>query len=393
MDNNLEQKTLAQLTQALRKMLRKSDHAWLDELVRRVNSSYLEFIDSKFSNSKGDMRDFGWNPIGELDTCTNERMLIYFPYDKGNSLEHYDEKYRRNDLPDGAVYYRPQGGYEVFASVVYGKCFVRAGNHMITEGVSIPLDMAGATKFKLFAGTASPLVIEGIRESNRRLRQTIESQKQALELKNTELDALGYVWCSGNCGGGQHRFTEPKEITFDMLKRLIAVVMRLCARGSNSSTIKQKLTVWESSRFTRMFSRISRVGKERIDYLSSLIDSFRESTNFERRVVTVDVVTHLVNNDEVCPNISGMLAELLAKGIVGVDASGELCLLGDDLFSHCTIPINLRDMEDLHNASSQPGGLWVWSIEHRVSDYKPCGHVVSELKKLGLWKSDWDNLK
>jgi hypothetical protein len=53
-------------------------------------------------------------------------------------------------------------------------------------------------------------------EKNKRLKETIRDLQRQLNQKNRELDILHYVWCSGGCESGTHRFFEDKvygEIT------------------------------------------------------------------------------------------------------------------------------------------------------------------------------------
>ena len=43
---------------------------------------------------------------------------------------------------------------------------------------------------------------------NRELRRQITIKDASLERKNRELDALHFVWCSGGCEGGVHRWQD-----------------------------------------------------------------------------------------------------------------------------------------------------------------------------------------
>lgn len=49
---------------------------------------------------------------------------------------------------------------------------------------------------------------------------------KCLERKNKELDALHYVWCSGGCEGGVHRFTDT-PLTAEMVAFAIRNTDRL----------------------------------------------------------------------------------------------------------------------------------------------------------------------
>lgn len=45
-----------------------------------------------------------------------------------------------------------------------------------------------------------------LRMQNTRLRKEIRAMQESLERKNLTLDALHYVWCSGGCSTGVHRY-------------------------------------------------------------------------------------------------------------------------------------------------------------------------------------------
>jgi hypothetical protein len=403
-EDTLKEKTLEQLAQKLRKLLPREYHTWVKELVSRAHVAYVQALDSELASNEvlcaDDKTAFGfrskkngWFPLSEITSIGPERVLLFFPYNKENTLECFSPKYERTDIPAGSVFYCPQGGYEILACNKYSGFYMRAWDHTLTKEIAIPLDVSGATHFKAFAGTASHVTRDGVIESNRRLRAQVQQFKEALEAKNTELDALGYVWCTGGCAGGQHRYTEPKEITSDMIARLVGVVLRIYARGANTGVIDERKNQWQTQRITRAFSRIAKVGENRIDFLSKMVDDFRDGTNMERHVENLSVVTYMKNNDDITPNVSGMLAELLAKRIVVVDAFNKLCLQGDEWFNKTLYPIELSDIKDIHEAATKEGGLWVWVIENHKTTNKPCGHVVTQLKTLGLWKTDWGNLK
>jgi hypothetical protein len=57
-------------------------------------------------------------------------------------------------------------------------------------------------------------------EAEERLKERgkeIAYLNQRLAEKNRELDAMGYVWCTGGCGGGMFRNVEPERINDDDL--------------------------------------------------------------------------------------------------------------------------------------------------------------------------------
>ena len=68
--------------------------------------------------------------------------------------------------------------------------------------------------------------VAALRERVRRQAANIREMQLALERKNTELDALHYVWCDGGCPGGIHRWTEGK-LTAEMVQHAERQARRL----------------------------------------------------------------------------------------------------------------------------------------------------------------------
>ena len=69
------------------------------------------------------------------------------------------------------------------------------------------------------------------------LQRTIASQRYQLKLeneqarrRNLELDALHYVWCTGGCASGQHRWCEASEVSDEMIATAERQLERLKAR-------------------------------------------------------------------------------------------------------------------------------------------------------------------
>ena len=60
----------------------------------------------------------------------------------------------------------------------------------------------------------------------KRQRREIRGMQLALERKNKELDALHFVWCSGGCRGGMHRFNDI-ELTDEIVEESIRNTNRL----------------------------------------------------------------------------------------------------------------------------------------------------------------------
>lgn len=53
--------------------------------------------------------------------------------------------------------------------------------------------------------------LERAREHIRKLKEEVTVQREALERRNKEVDALGRVWCDGGCYGGMNRYRNYKE--------------------------------------------------------------------------------------------------------------------------------------------------------------------------------------
>lgn len=71
-----------------------------------------------------------------------------------------------------------------------------------------------------------------LQEQVRELKRQVRRQQEALERKNKELDALHYVWCSGGCDGGVHRYTR-EELTREIVEEAIRNTTRLAAWYGN----------------------------------------------------------------------------------------------------------------------------------------------------------------
>lgn len=59
-----------------------------------------------------------------------------------------------------------------------------------------------------------------------RLKRELTNQSQALRQRNIALDALHYVWCSGGCQTGMHRF-DGGGLTEDVLLQAESAVKRM----------------------------------------------------------------------------------------------------------------------------------------------------------------------
>jgi len=59
---------------------------------------------------------------------------------------------------------------------------------------------------------------QGLAENVRRLRMEVDEMRKKSEEKNRELDAMHYVWCSGGCEGGTHRWEgSPDDVTEEIV--------------------------------------------------------------------------------------------------------------------------------------------------------------------------------
>jgi predicted translin family RNA/ssDNA-binding protein len=67
---------------------------------------------------------------------------------------------------------------------------------------------------------------EKLIDINRELRRQIKFMQDSLHYKNLQLDAMHYVWCSGGCQGGIHRWID-QELTEDMVAAAEQNVQRL----------------------------------------------------------------------------------------------------------------------------------------------------------------------
>ena len=74
-----------------------------------------------------------------------------------------------------------------------------------------------------------------IKHQKRQLAQLNVSQRE----KNLALDAMHYVWCTGACEGGIHRWCKP-ELTREMVNEAVATVNRLTRRFSNTNLLFEK---------------------------------------------------------------------------------------------------------------------------------------------------------
>lgn len=82
--------------------------------------------------------------------------------------------------------------------------------------------------------------LENLKERNRQQGRQIGMLQDLLKKKNLELDALHFVWCSGGCTMGVHRFSDVR-----LTEEMIQVAERNTKRmRSWYNTVKWRLTVF-----------------------------------------------------------------------------------------------------------------------------------------------------
>ncbi len=62
--------------------------------------------------------------------------------------------------------------------------------------------------------------LDAERAASKELRRQLTNQRTANEVRNRELDALHYVWCSGGCDGGVHRYCGGEPLTEELVTEI-----------------------------------------------------------------------------------------------------------------------------------------------------------------------------
>ncbi|NBR67118.1 MAG: hypothetical protein EBT79_07570 [Actinobacteria bacterium] len=68
------------------------------------------------------------------------------------------------------------------------------------------------------------------------LRREVTTMRESLEQKNRALDAMHYVWCTGGCARGQHRYCDAEAdgtLTRDAVTEAVRNALRLVTRWNN----------------------------------------------------------------------------------------------------------------------------------------------------------------
>ena len=75
---------------------------------------------------------------------------------------------------------------------------------------------------------------EEYKQEIEKLGKIILDLNEKLHQKNIELDSLYWVWCSGGCGGGVHRYKHSETLTEEIVKRAEWNTKRLRTWWTNS---------------------------------------------------------------------------------------------------------------------------------------------------------------
>jgi hypothetical protein len=105
--------------------------------------------------------------------------------------------------------------------------------HLVEDDVVV--DVSKAHCFTTFASEPSHVTKTGIYSSNKRLREQVARMQESLEYKNVMLDALGVVYCTGPCGGGQFRYINHEPLAVKTVVMLFGYASRLLRRTLNRS--------------------------------------------------------------------------------------------------------------------------------------------------------------
>jgi hypothetical protein len=239
--NDASTTTLEMLCNHLRKIAKsEKDRDYLEELIRRVETAYVKTLDVEVTPPVSSGLPYGWKPINDIQHVKPySTVLLFFPYEGSREFDFATQV--KPDIPLNFCSYETTGGYSVVATKTWnGKWEAGGDGRSFTDAVTLELDVSKATRFALFANSYSNMIRESIILSNRGLGQQVKMLQEILERKNMELDALGFVWCTGNCQGGQFFHAEPQEITVEMLDNVANVATRLLCRGANSGKLAEK---------------------------------------------------------------------------------------------------------------------------------------------------------
>lgn len=232
----MKEKSLEQLVQHLRKAIPEESRPYLDELVLRTQASYVQ---AAIELEKTEMPTGGVHKPADLQHIKEGSLLIASI--KQDNMSSYVVA-RKSWLGDGTrIHLLNESRDEIAPNLV---------EHFIPVAAS-------------YGTLTRDALIAQAKEYRRQITYMQESNRE----QNIELDALGYVWCTGNCTGGQFWHTEPQEVTPEMVSAVIGVAHRIAVRGTNTT----------NERIERQLKFFNEIRERRIK-------AFRGNTKLEERV-------------------------------------------------------------------------------------------------------------
>lgn len=214
------------------------------EICRRVEHTHVEMIDHRveLANTKTTSADFKvfntfvrWWKINELSEF-NHMQLALFQF---NTDEHDLKEIFPNGTPEQHASILNNFGRIFYVLAMRSVNTWIAFNHHLTEN-DIIVDVSKARCFTTFASEPSHVTKTGMYASNRRLREQVSSMKEKLEHNNVMLDALGLVYCTGHCGGGQFRYIHHDPLDVKTVVMLFGYASRLLRRTLSRSGYIEK---------------------------------------------------------------------------------------------------------------------------------------------------------
>lgn len=210
------------------------------EICRRVEQTHVEMIDrqSELANTKITSADFKvfntlvrWWQINELCSFNNMSLALFqFDVDKHSINDIFP-----NGTPEQHTSILSNFGriLYVLAKRSYDNKWIAFNHHLLESDVEV--DVSKARCFTTFASEPSHVTKTGIYASNKRLREQVAGMQEKLEHNNVMLDALGLVYCTGHCEGGQFRHTSPKPLDVKTVLMLFGYASRLLRRTLDRS--------------------------------------------------------------------------------------------------------------------------------------------------------------
>lgn len=252
-------KTLEGLFKRLRRELPESEA--LDELQMfceaALDSRIQEICDTQVTNPGHP--DIAWLlPVRDAQHCTEGSIAVFrFPRMSKPYAEY--APHHPSATPFLFHPWRETDHFYVLAvktNSCYGVNRWEVRSHNIASDSQFEyravVDIDQSQGFWLMRSPVDTLTREGFASRIRKQASQINDLQNTLEIKNRELDALGYVWCTGNCGGGQYRWNRGKQMHEATLRAGILSMSRMVSRGSAetrelwSKHCKSKKGLWRS---------------------------------------------------------------------------------------------------------------------------------------------------